>query len=136
MKIFGKEIKLNSATVLEAWHYIGLGTTAVGMVATQIAPLVDSSPKASAIVGSIGAASLTITSIMQRIANNKIVKSIINDPSSPTPQGFGIPKPDALKPEESTVHSAVMDASVPSAAAVAIAQNVAAFKAVIAEQKK
>ncbi len=84
---------MNSAKLLKIWHLAGMIATGAGVVAAQIAPLVSAYPKATAICLGVGAASLTVTAFMNKLANDKIVQALINDPSSPTPQGFGIPTP-------------------------------------------
>src|SRR5260221_284674 len=132
MTIFGK--KIDSAAILNGWHYLGMVVTGAGFIAKEAAPLVGANPKAAAVVAMVGAGSLTATAVMTRIANNKIVQSIINDPSSPTPQGMGIPTPEVST--DSAVQAAVMTAPTPTAGALALAQNVAAFKAAVTEAAK
>lgn len=84
---------MDSATILKWWHYAGILATATGVIASEAAPLVGSNPHGAAIVGILGAASVSITTIMNKLANDKVVAAIINDPGSPTPQGLGIPVP-------------------------------------------
>jgi hypothetical protein len=109
-------MKIDTAKVLAYWHLAGIIVAGVGGAATQIQPFTAAYPKVGAIVAGIGLASLGVSSWMSRIANDKVVRSLINDPTSPTPQGFGIPTPDPV--------------GTPATVAAVVAGDAATIKAV------
>lgn len=119
---------MNSSTILKYWHYAGIVATVTGVAAQELTPLAAAWPKAAAVVTGLGAISLGITSAMNKLANDKVVAAIINDPSSPTPQGLGIPTP--IVGQASEMKAAAIQAAnanpvtIEAISQAAIAQNV------------
>lgn len=88
---------MNTAMILKVWHYLGLLVGGLGFASTELAPLAagSGSAHAVAVVTAVGVVSATATTIMSKIANDKVVLAMVNSPIAPTPVGFGIPTPTA-----------------------------------------
>lgn len=82
---------MDSAKILHYWHLAGAVVAAVSVAAAELTPVVSQYPKASAIVASLNGLSLAITSIMTKIAQDKVIQAVVNAPAVPTPTGIGIP---------------------------------------------
>jgi hypothetical protein len=116
---------MDTSKLLKVWHYAGLTATGLGLAATQLQPLTSVYPKLAPIVAGIGGVSFFISSFMKDAASDKVVSAIINDPSSPTPQGFGIPVPIApIDTSETLRVSNQLPQAVQAVAEAAVAQNV------------
>lgn len=90
---------MDSAKILKYWHLAGAIVAGVSVVAAELTPVVSQYPKASAIVASLNGLSLAATSIMTKLAQDKIIQAVVDAPAVPTPTGLGIPAatPDAPK---------------------------------------
>ena len=121
---------MNTAKILKWWHFTGMVALAASTVATQVQPLIAAYPRATAICLGISAASMALTSFMNKLANDKVVQAIINDPSSPTPQGFGLPAPVLTGASEQIVKTIEVD-NHNATAAVAVAENAKTFAEVV-----
>ena len=84
---------MDSQKILHYWHVAGAAVTGLGIIANEAAPIAKAFPKAAPIVAGIGMISFFCTSVMVKVADDKVIMAVINDPNSPTPQGLGIPKP-------------------------------------------
>ncbi len=125
-------MKFNKAEIFKWWHYLGIAVTGAGIAASKLLPLVSANPKAAEIVAGVGAASLTATGLMSAVANNKFIKAIINDPSSPTPTSFALPLPD-LTNTSPAVAAAIADGLPDRAAALAAGSNAVDFARQLAD---
>ncbi len=83
---------MDSAKILHWWHLAGVAATALSVVAAELTPVVSHYPKAAAIVGTVSALSLAITTAMNKLATDKVIAAYVNDPATSTVAGFGVPK--------------------------------------------
>lgn len=119
---------MDSAKLLKYWHLTGLAVAAIGGVAIELQPLTASYPHVGKIVAGVGAISVAFSLAMDKLAKDKVVAAIINDPSGPTPQGFGIPKPTAPWPLEADTTAKV---AAEDPAAIKAVQDSAMVKNVV-----
>lgn len=116
---------MNKATALKIWHLTGLGATILAGVAAELTPIVKNYPKVAVFIGGVSVISLGITSAINYLNSDKVFRALINDPSSPTPQGFGLPTPVATPEFTQAVQAGnSIPAVVQAVAAAAVAQNV------------
>lgn len=117
---------MDKAKIIHYWHIAGIAASALSVLAADLTPVVSTWPKVSAAVAAISAISLATTSLINKLAQDKVIAAIINDPASPTPQGLGIPVPDPnsvpLKVDGGQVVAA---GTVKDTIEIALAKNVA-----------
>lgn len=129
---------MDTSELLKWWHIVGIAATIGSVVAAEATPVVANYPKLSLIIGGLSAISLGITMTMNKLSSDKVFQALISDPSSPTPKGFGIPKPVVDGPISNTVQAAngnpeVVKAIIDSSVAANVVEHANAVLDVVAK---